>query len=145
MAQRAQRWRAAALLYGAVALGSAGGSALRWLAGALVGALAGAAFPWGTLFVNITGSAAIGFYAELSGVGGRVFAGPRTRQMVMSGACGGYTTFSLFSLESLRMLQRGAVLEASAYVSASLVLCLAAVWLGDALAARLNRLKKGPS
>ena len=97
-----------ARLYLAVALGSAIGGSLRWLASELIHAWSGAGFPWGTLFVNVTGSLAIGFYAALAGPDGRLLAGARQRQFVMTGICGGYTTFSVFSLETLRLAQAGA-------------------------------------
>ena len=124
-------------LYAFVAAGSVIGSVLRWLVGL--------ALPWGTLFVNITGSFAIGFFAGMTAPGGRWFVGPRMRQFFMTGVCGGYTTFSMFSLETLRMLQQGKALEALGYIALSLVAWLGAVWTGDALAVKLNRLKGAPS
>ena len=137
-------WRAlrdGASLYGVVALGTVIGGALRALASAAFIELAGPSFPWGTLFANVTGSLAIGFYATLTAPEGRLFAGPRQRQFVMTGICGGYTTFSLFSLETLRMLQAGQMPAAGLNIGISLVGWLGAVWLGHALAMRLNRLK----
>jgi fluoride exporter len=125
--------RASAALYAAVAAGSVLGSVLRWLVGL--------ALPWGTLFVNLTGSFAIGFFSGMTAPGGRWFAGPRLRQFFMTGVCGGYTTFSMFSLETLRMLQQGKLGGAALYVAASLIAWLGAVWAGDAIAMRLNRLK----
>ena len=77
----------------------------------------------------------------LTGPDGRVFAGPRHRQFVMTGICGGYTTFSMFSLETLRLWQAGHAAAAGLNVAVSIVTWLAAVWLGHSLAARLNRLK----
>jgi CrcB protein len=125
--------RANAALYTAVAAGSVIGSVLRWLVGL--------ALPWGTLFVNLTGSFAIGFFSGMTAPGGRWFAGPRLRQFFMTGVCGGYTTFSMFSLETLRMLQQGKLGAAALYVALSLIAWLGAVWAGDAIAMRLNRLK----
>lgn len=139
------RWMAArtvAALYAAVALGSMLGGVLRWLAGVVVHDGFGAVgFPWATLFVNVTGSFAIGFYAALTGPDGRALAGPRQRQFVMTGVCGGYTTFSIFSLETLRLMQSGDLRAAGLNVGISVVVWLAAVWFGYALATRLNRLK----
>ena len=123
-------------LYVSVAAGSVIGSVLRWLVGL--------ALPWGTLFVNLTGSFAIGFFAGMTAPGGRWFVGPRMRQFFMTGVCGGYTTFSMFSLETLRILQQGKLLTAAGSIALSLVAWLGAVWLGDALALRLNRLKGAP-
>lgn len=139
------QWRTVALLYAVIALGSTIGSVLRWLASAGLHAALGEGFPWGTLFVNVTGSFAIGFYAALTGPDGRLFAGARMRQFVMTGICGGYTTFSIFSLETLRLMQSAAWSEASANIGLSIVTWLAAVWAGDALASRLNRLRRAPS
>jgi CrcB protein len=139
------RWTAArtvAALYAAVALGSVLGGVLRWLAGVVVHDYFGAVgFPWATLFVNVTGSFAIGFYAALTGPDGRALAGPRQRQFVMTGVCGGYTTITIFSLETLRLMQSGDLRAAGLNVGVSVVVWLAAVWFGYALAMRLNRLK----
>ena len=63
------------------------------------------------------------------------------RQFVMTGVCGGYTTFSMFSLETFRMLQHGRILGAVGFIALSLFAWLGAVWAGDALALRFNRLK----
>jgi CrcB protein len=140
-----RRWTAArtvAALYAAVALGSMLGGVLRWLAGVVVHDHFGAVgFPWATLFVNVTGSFAIGFYAALTGPDGRGRASPGQRQFVMTGVCGGYTTFSIFSLETLRLMQSGDLRAAGLNVGISVVAWLAAVWFGYALATRLSRLK----
>lgn len=138
------RWRKirhASILYAGVALGSVIGSVLRSLVSVASIALLGPGFPVGTLFVNVAGSFLIGFYATLTGPDGRVFAGPRARQFVMAGLCGGFTTFSMFSLETLRLVQHGRPLAAGLNVGLSAVLWLAAVWLGHILALRLNRLR----
>ncbi len=140
-AARRQRLRTTAFLYGAIALGGIIGSVLRWLASLGMHAALGDGFPWGTLFVNVTGSFGIGFYAALTSPNGRLFVGPRTRQFVMTGICGGYTTFSAFSLETLRLLQHQAFAEATLNIGVSILTWLGAVWLGDALGDRLNRLK----
>jgi CrcB protein len=132
--------RSLALLYLAVAIGSVVGSVLRWGVSLAAPAWLGALFPWGTLFANVTGSLAIGFYARLTAPGGRLFASPRMRHFVMTGVCGGYTTFSVFSLETLQLAPRAPIL-AAAYAMISIAAWLLAVWLGDALAARINRLK----
>jgi CrcB protein len=136
-------WRARAdvvALYALVGLGSLIGGVLRALASFGAVALLGPAFPWGTLFVNTLGSFAIGFYATLTGPDGRVFARTRARQFVMAGICGGFTTFSVFSLETLRLVQSGAPLLAALYVLVSLAAWLGAVAAGHLLAQRLNRL-----
>ena len=129
----------AAILYACVAAGGVLGSVARYLVGLLLQFIPG--LPWATLFVNITGSFIIGFYATLSGPNGRLFASARQRQFVMTGFCGGYTTFSAFSLETFKLMQSGHSLIALANIVVSVVGWLAAVWLGHMLAARLNRLK----
>ncbi|MBU6458969.1 MAG: fluoride efflux transporter CrcB [Bradyrhizobium sp.] len=126
--------------YIAVALGSIVGAVARFLVSVLSVSQFGDGFPWGTLFVNVTGSFAIGFYAALTGPDGRLFVSPRQRQFVMVGICGGYTTFSSFSLETLRLVQSGNARTALVYLLVSAVTWLVGVWLGHALAARLNRL-----
>lgn len=128
-------------LYAAVALGSVIGGVLRALASLTLPVVLGTGFPWATLFVNVTGSFLIGFYAALTGPDGRMLAGPRQRQFVMTGICGGYTTFSMFSLETLRLWQTGHAAAAALNVGVSIITWLVAVWLGYGLATRLNRLK----
>ena len=93
--------------------------------------------------MNVVGSFVIGFYATLSGPDGRLFAGTLQRQFVMTGICGGFTTFSIFSLEVLRLAQAGALGMAGLYTGASAAVWLAAVWLGHALATAINRPRGG--
>jgi len=129
----------AAILYGYVAAGSVLGGVARYLLSVLIQLIPG--FPWATLFVNVTGSFIIGFYSTLSGPDGRMFASVRQRQFVMTGFCGGYTTFSTFSLETFTLLQGGLVQTALLNIAVSVVTWLVAVWIGHALASRLNRLQ----
>ena len=129
------------VLYGCVALGSVIGGCARYLAAVFLQIQVVLGFPWATLFVNVTGSFVIGFYAALTGPDGRVFASTRQRQFVMTGICGGYTTFSAFSLETFQLLRMGHALTALLYVGISVLGWLAAVWFGHALASRINRLR----
>jgi fluoride exporter len=124
-------------LYAAVIAGGIVGSLMRWLAALLLPAVA-AGLPWPTLFANVTGSFIIGLYAGLTGPDGRLFVDPRTRQFVMTGICGGYTTFSGFAIEMLRFVQGGDMGQAAIYLGVSVSGWLAAVWLGDIAARRLN-------
>lgn len=141
MIRRLPKISDAVLLYFAVALGSVIGSVLRALSSMAGAVLFGTGFPIATLFVNVVGSFVIGFYAALTGPDGRVFAGPRYRHFVMTGICGGFTTFSMFSLETLRLVQGGHVFAAGVNIGISVLSWLMAVFLGYALASRLNRLR----
>ena len=124
-----------------VAIGGALGTAGRyWLSG-VVARLIGETFPWGTLLINVTGSFVIGFFATLTAPDGRVFVGSTARQFVMVGLCGGYTTFSAFSLQTLNLMNDGEWLYAGAYIGLSVALCLIAVWAGAVLAAGINTMK----
>lgn len=117
--------------YLSIAIGGALGSVARfWLAAACAERIAGS-FPWGTLIVNVTGSFAIGLIAALTGAEGRWLISPRFREFLMIGVCGGYTTFSAFSLQTLELLDRGEAWKAGINVAASVLICLAAVWLGQ--------------
>jgi CrcB protein len=131
--------RNGAILYVCVAVGGMLGSLARYLASLLIPAVSG--FPFATLFVNITGSFIIGFYGTLSGPDGRLFASTRQRQFVMTGFCGGYTTFSAFSLDTFRLVHGGMTKMAFSNIAVSVVTWLLAVWLGHVLASRLNGLK----
>jgi CrcB protein len=125
--------------YLAVAIGAAlGGVARYWCYGA-ASRLGAETFPWGTLFVNVTGSMVIGFFAVWTGPEGRMLVRPETRVLVMTGFCGGYTTFSTFSLETLRLLQDRQWYHASLNISLSVLLCLVGVWLGAAIGGGLEK------
>jgi CrcB protein len=93
------------------------------------------------LLINVSGSFVIGFFGTLTGPDGRVFAGATTRQFVTIGICGGYTTFSSFSLQTLNLMNDGEWLHAGGNIVLSVVLCLIGVWLGVVLAAMLNALQ----
>ena len=124
-----------------VAIGGALGSVARFGCSGLVATHVGETFPWGTLLVNGIGSFIIGFFATLTGPDGRWMASSATREFVVIGLCGGYTTFSSFSLQTLNLAQEGQWFKAGANALASVALCLVAVWLGHVLAQSLNSLK----
>src|SRR6202045_1951256 len=90
-----------------VAIGGAIGTVARYFISGVAARLIGETFPWGTLIINVTGSFVIGFFATLTGPDGRVFVGSTARQFVMIGICGGYTTFSSFSLQTLNLMNDG--------------------------------------
>ena len=124
-----------------IAAGSAlGGMARFWCSGGIARAF-GETFPWGTLIVNVSGSLLIGIIAALTGPDGRIFLSSTTRLALMAGFCGGYTTFSSFSLQTLSLVQDGEWWLAGANIALSVVACLVAVWVGYAFATSINSLK----
>jgi fluoride exporter len=127
------------VIYLWIAFGSGIGGVCRYVLGGWVARQAGAAFPWGTLLVNILGCTFIGWFAAMTGPDGRILASTRTRQFVMVGICGGFTTFSSFSLETLNLLRDGEAGRAVANMSLSLGLCMLGVWLGHLPATTMNR------
>jgi fluoride exporter len=126
-----------------IALGGALGTLGRFGLSSLIAARFGEVFPWGTLIVNISGCFVIGFFAALTGPDGRVIVSPDLRNFVTVGICGGYTTFSSFSLQTLNLLREGDLLRGGANIALSVVTCMVAVWLGAVAAAAFNRLKGG--
>ena len=113
------------VIYLMVALGGALGSVGRFWLNTFVTARTGDGFPWGTLLINVLGSFAIGIFVAMM---------PATqdsaRKFLMVGICGGFTTFSAFSLQTLELTQRGEWLRAGGNILGSVALCLVAVWLG---------------
>lgn len=124
-----------------VAIGSAiGGVSRFWLSG-LIARGFGESFPWGTLIVNITGCFIIGLFATLTGTEGRVYVPGEWRQFFMIGICGGYTTFSSFSLQTLTLASGGEWMAAALNIAGSVLLCLLGVWIGHSLALWINGLE----
>lgn len=122
-----------------VAGGGALGSVARyWLSG-IVGRRFGETFPYGTLLVNVSGCLVIGFFATYTGTESRLLVRPEWRLAFMTGVCGGYTTFSSFSLQTLNLTMEGDWLRAGANIVLSVALCLAAVWIGHLCAATISR------
>jgi CrcB protein len=116
--------------YLAVAAGGALGSVARfWLVGVMT-ALTGPRFPWGTLLINVLGSLVIGMVAGVTLTPARMGIHPDLRIFLMVGICGGFTTFSSFSLQTLELIQTGDVVPALGYIAGSVILCLAFVWGG---------------
>ncbi|HMK40550.1 MAG TPA: fluoride efflux transporter CrcB [Methyloceanibacter sp.] len=124
-----------------IALGSALGGMSRFWASGVVARTIGETFPWGTLIVNVTGSFIIGLIAALTGPDGRIFVSSTMRLALMAGFCGGYTTFSSFSLQTLNLMNDGEWAYAGGNIAGSVALCLLAVWAGQGLGSSLNAMK----
>jgi CrcB protein len=118
------------LTWFAVAIGGALGSLARFWVAAAVAALTGPRFPWGTLLINILGSFVIGLVAAITFAPARVAMHPDVRVFLMVGICGGFTTFSAFSLQTLELLQSGATWPAAGYMAGSVLLCVGSAWGG---------------
>ena len=114
------------------------GSLARWGASGFIANAVGETFPWGTLIVNVSGSFVIGLFATLTGPEGRWLVRDSFRQFFMLGICGGYTTFSSFSWQTLTLAEDGQWFKAGANSMLSLMLCLAGVWLGSLVASTIN-------
>jgi len=112
----------------AVACGGALGSLSRYVVGVIAGRLLGSAFPWGTLFINIVGSFAIGVLVEIFAL--RWSASEFTRVFLTIGICGGFTTFSTFSLDTFLLLERGDYAAVGAYAVGSVVLAVGGLFAG---------------
>ena len=126
-----------------VAVGAAAGGALRYFVSGFVGRRVGEAFPWGTLVVNVSGSFVIGILGALTASEGKMTPQSRTfaRQLLITGVCGGYTTFSSFSLQTLDLLRDRQWFYAGGNVVLSVVLCMIAVWLGYLVGSTFNAMK----
>jgi CrcB protein len=131
------------LAYLWVAIGGALGSVSRFWINGLISEKIGATFPWGTLVVNVTGSFVIGIIGALAIPEGRMDSSSRmfAIQFLMIGVCGGYTTFSSFSLQTLNLLRDREWLYAGGNVLLSVFLCMFAVWLGWLLGSTFNSMK----
>jgi CrcB protein len=122
-----------------IGLGSAIGGMARYWSFGMMARMAGETFPYGTLTVNIVGSLVIGFIMAVTGDQGRLLVSPAVRQFVMPGLCGGFTTFSTFSLETLLLARDGQWSRAGVNIAASVALCLAGVWAGHTAGGFLNQ------
>lgn len=121
-------------------LGGAAGTIMRyWLNGVVSNYFT--TFPMGTMVINITGSFLITFFGTLTDTDGRWLVSPTARLFFMTGICGGYTTFSSFSLQTLNLARDGEWLYAGLNVLLSVSLCLVAAWLGYIAAMFINSTK----
>ena len=116
--------------YLVVAIGGAIGSAARFWLGNLGSTLIYGTFPWGIMIVNLLGCFVIGFFSEATGSAGMLKVSSDMRSFVIVGLCGGFTTFSSFSLGTLALLQKGQLVAPIADVVLSVAGCLAAVTIG---------------
>lgn len=121
-------WRA----YAWISLGALAGANLRYLLSKLVARLAGAAFPWGTLLINVSGSLVLGFL--LVWTTERVLANPLWRWLVAIGFCGSYTTFSGYAYETMAYFEQGHWILFAGNILSNNLLCLGAILAGGALA-----------
>ncbi|MEN8176839.1 MAG: fluoride efflux transporter CrcB [Pseudomonadota bacterium] len=111
-----------------IAVGGALGAVMRYWTSTTVHQWLGRDFPYGTLVVNVLGSLAIGALYVL--LVERVTTAPELRALLLIGFLGAFTTFSTFSIETLQLLEEGAVLRASLNMAISVMACVAAAWLG---------------
>ena len=118
-----------------IACGGAIGAVLRYGASLSVYSLLGRGFPYGTLFVNVTGSLLMGVLSIV--MLERFNIGPEWRAAILVGLLGSFTTFSTFSLETLNLLEQGDVTRAMANIAFSVIVCLIAVWAGVSLGRQL--------
>lgn len=115
-------------LIGWIAAGGAVGAVARYMVMVGVARLWGSAFPWGTLTVNVVGSFVLGALIEILAL---VWSpGEGVRALLVVGMLGAFTTFSTFSLDVVTLYERGALAAAAAYVIASVVLSVAALFAG---------------
>ncbi|HKF20866.1 MAG TPA: fluoride efflux transporter CrcB [Candidatus Angelobacter sp.] len=121
-------WRA----YAWISLGALAGANLRYLLSKLVARLAGAAFPWGTLLINVSGSLVLGFL--LVWTTERVLVNPLWRWLVAIGFCGSYTTFSGYAYETMAYFEQGHWMLFAGNILSNNLLCLGAILAGGALA-----------
>jgi CrcB protein len=121
-------------LYLWVALGSAIGGALRYAFSSEMLPQHSTSFPWSTVLINVIGSFVIGFFGTLTVPGSRFQVPDSVRIFVMIGLCGGFTTFSSFSMQTYDLLRSGAWGKALLNMGLSVLLCLGAVALGHVIA-----------
>lgn len=123
-----------------IALGGALGTLMRFWLNLAFATRFGETMPFGTILINVTGSFAIGLLAVLTDGNGRLPVSSDMRLFLLVGLCGGYTTFSSFSLQTVTLFQTGQGLRAGANVLVSVFLCLLAVWVGLAAPGALAKM-----
>lgn len=131
------------LTYLWIAIGSALGGMARYGMSRAIALRFGETFPWGTLAVNVSGSFAIGLIAAISGPDSRMIISPTARQFMMVGLCGGFTTFSSFSLQTLELIRNRDFAEAGGNILLSVAACMAAVAIGFIAGNAVGNLRSG--
>lgn len=128
------------MIYWYIAVGGAVGSVARYALSAAVQQRAAGVFPWGTLLINVTGSLLIGFATQYFSESAALSS--ETRALLTTGLLGGYTTFSAFSYETVRLVEDGNYRAAALYVGASVLLSIVAATLGIAAARELLAMRR---
>jgi fluoride exporter len=126
-------------MFWAIAVGAATGGVSRYYLSLAAQARFGTAFPWGTLLINVTGSLLLGFIVRYAMATPAVSV--EVRAMLTIGFCGGYTTFSTYSFETAALLEDGQYERAAAYAVGSMLIALAATFVGFMLARELIALR----
>lgn len=130
------------MMYLWVALGSALGGATRLWCSEIIAASYMGSFPLALLIINVIGSFLVGFIAALTFPAELFMISSEIKTFLMIGICGGYTTFSSFSLATLKLIQDGQIMQAGLNILLSVMLCLLAVWLGTYLATLINQFNR---
>jgi CrcB protein len=119
-----------------IALGGAAGSVLRYMVGGTIQRLSPSGFPVGTLFVNVVGCFLIGVFVRFLL---HMQTSLEMRALLVVGFCGGFTTFSTFSIETVGLIEGGEYARAATYISGSVLLCITATFAGMAAAGAIAR------
>lgn len=117
-------WKAFLIVF----LGGGIGSALRYLASVLTNKYVQSSFPWATFLVNVVGCLIVGILAGL--IIKQQLTNPDLKLLFITGFCGGFTTFSAFALENIKLFQSGNTFLALLYIALSVILGVLAVWTG---------------
>jgi len=118
-----------------IAAGGALGAVMRYLVSTGIHSILGRGFPYGTLTVNVLGSFLMGFLFIF--MFERSSLGPEWRALILIGFLGAFTTFSTFSIETLNLVESGAMARAMANILVSVITCILATWLGVILGRQL--------
>ena len=129
------------MIYLLIGFGSALGGMMRYWCSIHITTFLGHNFPWDIIIINVIGSFVIGLAAAMSGPDSKWALDFETKQFLMVGICGGYTTFSSFSLQTMNLLHDGKMLQASGNIILSVIFCLISVKLGYSLTSYINHVR----